>query len=124
MAKRFQSLHDAARKINELQQKVRIKEETINSLRNEVRKVREIKGPNVGGELKTFRKEFQKNMVVLVTGAFTFVAALTWNDLVREIITSVVPANKEIYYRFLSAVAITSIAIMIIYILSKFKSQE
>ena len=75
-------------------------------------------------EIESFRKEFQKHIITFITGAFAFVAALTWNDLIKETIHLVVPPSKELFYRYLIALGITLIAIIIIYLLSKLKVKE
>ncbi|MBI2084299.1 MAG: hypothetical protein HYT70_01660 [Candidatus Aenigmarchaeota archaeon] len=105
---------------------LRRRAEELKRARDELRRFREdIRSRvKIREELTSFRKEFQKDIVAFLTGAFAFVAALTWNDLIRETISRVVSPSEELFYKYIAALIVTVIAIVIIYILSKFKSKE
>jgi hypothetical protein len=61
---------------------------------------------------KTLRKEFFERFATLVTGAFTFVAGLAWNDAVQAIISRYIPSGKTIVSQVVYAVIITFVAII------------
>ena len=56
----------------------------------------------------------------LIISAFGFVAALFWRDAIREAIDEFVPAGEGMLYSFGIAVLVTIIAVIVIYILSKY----
>lgn len=72
-------------------------------------------------ELHNFKDVFRENFITLIVSAFGVVAALSWNDLVKALITEMFPANAFIIAKLYSAIAITLISIIITYLLSKLK---
>jgi len=66
------------------------------------------------------RKEFKKNLVTFITGAFSFVAALLWRDVITGAINKLIPLEgNQILYKLYAAIIVTLIAVFFIYSLSK-----
>ena len=63
---------------------------------------------------KALRKEFFERFAALITGAFTFVAALAWNSAVQAIIAKYVSPGGGILGMALYAVIVTLIAVIAI----------
>lgn len=63
---------------------------------------------------KSLRKEFFERFATLITGAFTFVAALAWNSAIQAFITRYISAGSGLISQFLYAIIITMIAILVI----------
>ena len=56
----------------------------------------------------------------LVISAFGFVAALFWRDAIQALINEIVPQGQGLTYQFAAAIIVTVIAVLSIYILSKY----
>jgi len=72
---------------------------------------------------RDLKKELLKQMITLSTAGFGVVAALAWNDaiqsFVREYIDKYFSAGSGILSRFIYAVIITVIAVLVTYELTK-----
>jgi len=72
---------------------------------------------------KTLHKEILKQMLTLSASGFGLVAALSWNNVIQEFVTTVVkpylPAGSSLISLFLYAVIITVFAVTITYQLTK-----
>ena len=72
---------------------------------------------------KKLHIELVRQMLTLATSGFGLVAALAWNSLIQEFVSSYVkkllPANSGIISLFIYAVVITALAVFITYQLSK-----
>ncbi len=73
----------------------------------------------VSEKLSEFQKEFRKHMVVFITGAFSFVAALTWNDAIREAISMISLQGSVLFVKFLTAIIVSAVAIIAIIFVTK-----
>ena len=71
-------------------------------------------------EVKNFTKEFRTNFITLIISSFGLVVALTWNSFWNAWI-SALPAENTTAYKFYIAVLMTVAAVIITYIMSKFK---
>lgn len=71
------------------------------------------------GKKKGLRFELLKTMISLATAGFGLVAALAWNDAIQSIINKFFPASSGIISKLIYAVVITSLAVIITYILGK-----
>lgn len=69
--------------------------------------------------LGSFEHQFKNRMATLVISAFGLVAALVWNDAVREIINLIVPVQEVVTYKVIAAIVVTVIAVLITVLLSK-----
>lgn len=77
---------------------------------------------------KSIRKELITQMVALSTAGFGLVAALAWNEaiqaFVKEYIDKYISAGSGIASRFIYALIITIIAVLVTYQLSRLKRDE
>jgi purine-cytosine permease-like protein len=62
----------------------------------------------------TLKKEFFERFVTLITGAFTFVAALAWNDAIQSIIRRYISSGKGIVSQLVYAILVTLVAVLAI----------
>ena len=74
-------------------------------------------------EAKELRKEFQKKLLNLVTGSFGLVAALAWNEVIKEVIEyyvkPLVGGSSGIISLLIYAVLITFLTVLITYNLTR-----
>lgn len=74
-------------------------------------------------QTKELKKEFSKQLLKLVTSGFGLVAALAWNELIKEIVAEYIkPAvggASGIISLFIYAVLITILAVLVTYNLSR-----
>ena len=74
-------------------------------------------------ERKTLPVELIRQMVTLATSGFGLVAALAWNNVIQEFVNTYVkkwlPDGSGLMTLFIYAVAITSLAVIVTYQLSK-----
>jgi len=88
----------------------------------EVKKQRSIKN-SISHDAKRFQKELADRLLKLVTSGFGLVAALAWNELIKEIISQYVEpifgGGSGLISLFIYAFAVTFLAVMITYQLSK-----
>ncbi|HIH19748.1 TPA: hypothetical protein HA244_00595 [Candidatus Micrarchaeota archaeon] len=71
-------------------------------------------------DIENVRREFRNQIVVLITGAFAFTAALFWNTAIKNAITHFIPAAESWYWDMLIAVVVTIIAVIATYLVAKF----
>ena len=81
------------------------------------------RGLAIGREIEEFKRVFKDNFVTLIVSAFGVVAALSWNEAIKEIVLGLFPAKGPLFAKLYSAVAITVIAIIVTYLLSKLKTK-
>lgn len=74
-------------------------------------------------QIKSFGKIFQDNFVTLIISAFGVVAALSWNEAIKEVVAGLFPTSGPLFSKVYSAIAITIISIFATYLLSKLKSK-
>lgn len=76
---------------------------------------------------KSFRKELLHQLVALSTSGFGLVAALAWNEavqtFVQEYINRFLPSQSGVISKFLYALLITALAVLITYQLSRLASR-
>ncbi len=63
--------------------------------------------------------EFKKQIVTLITAAFGFVAALQWNEAIKEWLKPIIATGGGALALTESAVAVTLIAVVAIYLVGK-----
>lgn len=77
---------------------------------------------------KSIHRELVSQMVALSTAGFGLVAALAWNEaiqaFVKEYIDKYISAGSGILSRFIYALIITLIAVLVTYQLSKLNSED
>jgi len=77
----------------------------------------------IGREIEEFKKVFKDNFVTLIVSAFGVVAALSWNEAIKEVVLGLFPTKGPLFSKLYSAVAVTIIAIVVTYLLSKLKTK-
>lgn len=73
---------------------------------------------------KNFRPEFLKTMIQLSTAGFGLVAALAWNEVIKEFIDRFISSGSGFVSRLIYAVLVTLIAVWVTYILGKMIQEE
>lgn len=81
------------------------------------------RGLTIGREIGEFKRAFKDNFVTLIVSAFGVVAALSWNEAIKEVVLGLFPTKGPLFAKLYSAVAITIIAIIVTYLLSKLKTK-
>jgi len=75
-----------------------------------------------------FQKELLKQMITLSTSGFGLVAALAWNEaiqaLVKEYIDQYISVGSGIISRFIYAIIITALAVLVTYQLTKIVKED
>ncbi len=75
-----------------------------------------------------FKREFKKHSVTAITAAFAFLIALSWRQPIQKSISIFIEklglAGKEIYLEYLSAIAITIVAVLALMLISKWTSEK
>ncbi|MCL5794883.1 MAG: DUF5654 family protein [Patescibacteria group bacterium] len=59
------------------------------------------------------RKKFIEQLTVLITGAFSFVAALAWNSAITELIHQYIKPGNTTVSLFSYAIIVTIIAVIV-----------
>jgi hypothetical protein len=62
---------------------------------------------------------FEAVVISLIVSAFSFVAALFWRDAIQGLIAEIVPEGQGLAYQFGTAVLVTLIAVVAIYVVTK-----
>lgn len=70
--------------------------------------------------VSALKGEVKKQITALVTAAFGFVAALSWNDAIKAMITEFIGTASAWPYMVLNAVVVTVIAVIAIVLISKY----
>ncbi len=78
----------------------------------------------IHNEFRQFRKVFKENFITLIISAFGVVAALSWNEAIKEAVLGLFPTQGPLVSKVFSALAITVISIFVTYLLSKMKTQN
>jgi hypothetical protein len=69
--------------------------------------------------IKEFGTEFRESIKKLLTAAFGFVAALSWNEAIKSFIQTVVPQQNQWPYLVLNALVITFVAVVVVFLVSR-----
>ena len=69
--------------------------------------------------IKIIESEFKDKFITLITAAFGFVAALSWNEAIKSFIQTVIPVQDQWPYLMLNALIITLIAVIVIFFISR-----
>lgn len=59
------------------------------------------------------KKQFYVQTATMVNSAFAIVAALAWNEAIKELITRYVPAGSSLYSKFIYALILTVIIVLV-----------
>jgi hypothetical protein len=74
--------------------------------------------------LKEFELKFKSSIATLIISAFGFVAALSWNDAIKSAIDTLLPHEKTVLYKFVSAVAITAFVVAATFLISRLLKEK
>ena len=78
----------------------------------------------INGEVLKFTKTFRNNFTTLLISALGLVAALSWNEAIKEAVITLLPGEKTLVYKFYVAITITIISVTLTYFLSKFRTER
>jgi len=81
-------------------------------------------GINIHHEVHRFTKEVRKNFFTLIITAFGLVAALSWQDALREWINVSFPDRSTLIQKTYVAIIISIITVLVTYFLSRSKGQD
>jgi len=79
---------------------------------------------NIDHEVSNFTKNFRINFSTLLISALGLVAALSWQEAIKEAIINLFPGRSTVIYKLYIAIIITVIAVTFTYFLSKFKTSN
>ena len=68
----------------------------------------------INGEVSNFTKNFRNNFTTLLISALGMVAALSWNDAIKQAVINLLPGEKTTIYNFYIAITITIISVTFI----------
>lgn len=79
-------------------------------------------------ETKRFKRQFAKKTLTLVTSGFGLVAALAWNEFIKEIVEVYIKPffgeSSGLISLLIYAVLITTLAVLVTYNLSKIAAKK
>ncbi|OGM08069.1 hypothetical protein A2W13_02770 [Candidatus Woesebacteria bacterium RBG_16_36_11] len=82
----------------------------------------------VSEKTQRIRREFAKQILNLMTSAFGLVAALAWNEFIKELIDKYISPffgeSSGLISKLIYALLITLLAVLITYNLSRFAEQK
>jgi len=81
-------------------------------------------GINIHHEVHRFTKEVRKNFFTLIITAFGLVAALSWQDALREWINVSFPDRSTLIQKTYVAIIISIVTVLVTYLLSRTKGQD
>src|SRR3989344_342825 len=103
------------------------KDEAQETYEKEVVKQRKIK-EQILNDAQEFRKQFADRALKLMTSGFGLVAALAWNELLKEVVSIYIKPyfgkNSGLISLFIYALIVTALAVFITYQLSKIAGGE
>ena len=76
----------------------------------------------LNGEVSNFTKTFKNNFTTLLISALGLLAALTWQEAIKEAVIKLLPGENTVVYKFYIALTVTIISVTATYFLSKFKT--
>lgn len=68
---------------------------------------------------QNLRSEFLKTMTQLATAGFGLVAALAWNDAIKDFIDHFIKAGSGLISKLIYAIMVTLLAVLVAYFLGK-----
>ncbi len=74
--------------------------------------------------LKEFEQKFKSSIATLIISAFGFVAALSWNDAIKSAIDTMLPQEKTVFFKFVSAIIITAFAVVATFLIGRILKEK
>lgn len=121
---------------NEKEIKKEVEKEVEREVKREIKKkFREMsdqeKRELIKKHVSEFRKQFKNQMAIFITGAFSFVAALLWNNAITQMIaryqgriSSLLPFKEQYVVSLIVALVISIFAVLAIIIITKLLKEE
>ena len=75
-------------------------------------------------EVQKTEKEFKEKIITFVLGGFGLVAALAWNDAIQSFFNILFPNDKGLIGKFVYAIIITLIVVIVSVNLGKLSEKE
>lgn len=102
-------------------------EDKEEELEREIQKTKKLQ-EKLKKEASAFRKEFAERSLKLVTSGFGLVAALAWNELIKELVKEyikpLVGGASGVISLFIYAILVTLLAVFVTYQLSKIAEEK
>lgn len=92
----------------------------ISKVQNDWRNQR--RGMSIHHEISKFTKEFRRNFFTLLITAFGLVAALSWQDVIKEWISISFPDQSTVIHKTFIAIVVSIFFVIVTYFLSKKES--
>jgi len=70
------------------------------------------------------RREIIDKMLTLATSAFGLVAALAWNDAVKEIFNRLFGEQQQLSAKVIYALSVTALVVLVTYLLSRWSGKS
>ena len=84
---------------------------------NKFRKIRD--------EKDKIKREVKRQVLTYVTAAFGLIAGLAWNEAIKELIDYLFPISNSLLAKFVYAIVMTFVVILIsLYLIKLFKKEE
>lgn len=65
------------------------------------------------------KEKFKITFVMLIVSLLGFLVALSWNDAIISALDALLPKEKILVYKFISAVIMTTILVLVIFLINK-----
>lgn len=75
------------------------------------------------GEILKIRKEVIRTLITLITAAFGFIAALSWNEAIKGLFAKYLAASSTLAQSLYYAIMITMIAVVVTIFLGRMKAK-
>lgn len=95
--------------------KIKLTEEELKRMKNKLKRQQ----TQFKKEQEQMRKEVNEKLITLITGAFSLVAALAWNETIKTIFQRVFGTAQTVWAMIIYAVLVTIIAVWITYWMTK-----
>ncbi len=106
-------------------------EKEVSRIEREIKKLRKIPSrvyEETIGTAKKYKDEFRNQIIIAITAAFAFLIALSWRTPIEGLVNLLIErlglSGQAVYVQFISAIIITIIAVIVLVIISKWKSNE
>jgi len=76
--------------------------------------------PKIKENVSKLKSEVKKQITTMLIAAFGFVAALSWNDAIKAMITSLIGTADAWPYMLLNAVVVTVIVVIAVLLISRY----
>jgi hypothetical protein len=78
----------------------------------------------MANSIQRIRQEFSRRITDLAVAAFGLVAALAWNDAIKELISKYIAPGSTLVSRVIYALIVTTLAVVVTILLSRLISKD